>query len=969
MTPRLRALQSLQFFFAAFLLIFSPVLSSNAQQPPTPRFLGAHEADIRDIVFSPDGRLLATTTVNGVEVRDMASGDVVHSFAGYCIGFPGASFSPGNRYLATCEHDMVVVYELSSEKRIWSTPVLPGRSAVAVSFSPDGKWLAGSNVPADSEPKFIKIWKTSTWELVRTISGIPGHMARQIAFTPDSKLILSASGSTWAASEEIKLWNVESGEVVRSWKAEAGLKSASVSPDGQYIATLDANRKVEIRKTLTGELVQRLPYVSENYLYGVRLTFADKGTLAVSMEGAHNSGTDVRIWDAVSGKLLFTLDFKTGVYGLVAISPDNRWLAIDCKRSNGSAKAYSVALWDLAALRSGTPTLWSYAAPFSLDQQSAASSSSPTEVAESSAPSAPSPRDSQNWQLVGSPTIQRLTTKPEGATSLERLRKHFQYLQISAKLKNDSATAQPIISPSGSIYLSRGPDSYSLQDMIWPAKKEMAGLIQMLKGGELNLKGPGYTFRLESRGGNESAVLSINPGATVEVAFLFQVPEDVPDNQLQFHFTSGLTVALAGPAGPTVLAATAPVAADSNARLAAMYRSNLQRTGAEPNKPIERTPTLRWKFKSGPVVSTPLIAGDAVYVGSRNGKFHAIELASGKLRWTSEIRSPIYGSPAIAEGKVLVPSDNGTVHALEIKDGRETWRFNSPPNVKIWASPAVLDGVVYIGTLGGQMYLLDLQTGQSRNKIEFYAPISSPVALSRDAVYVMTWDKTLFAVKPDFSGERWKADTGSYFSLDRYLNLIPSSPVVGENAIYAVEIPADITSGGAVAFDKETGKKLWSFKPPHTEETRKRLEKWMKESGGPGVEVIRRGEEVLTLYISGQARKYTIYAAERVSSSPALAAGTVIHGCDDGNVYALDAASGKQKWFFATKGRIYSSPTIAGGIVYVGSNDGNLYALDLNTGEQRWQFTTSKPIVASPVTADGVVVFGSMDGNVYALQQ
>jgi outer membrane protein assembly factor BamB len=56
-------------------------------------------------------------------------------------------------------------------------------------------------------------------------------------------------------------------------------------------------------------------------------------------------------------------------------------------------------------------------------------------------------------------------------------------------------------------------------------------------------------------------------------------------------------------------------------------------------------------------------------------------------------------------------------------------------------------------------------------------------------------------------------------------------------------------------------------------------------------------------------------------------------GSDDGNVYALDAATGAQLWTFTTGNVVGSSPAVANGVVYVGSQDGKLYAFDLAGGQ------------------------------------
>ena len=51
-----------------------------------------------------------------------------------------------------------------------------------------------------------------------------------------------------------------------------------------------------------------------------------------------------------------------------------------------------------------------------------------------------------------------------------------------------------------------------------------------------------------------------------------------------------------------------------------------------------------------------------------------------------------------------------------------------------------------------------------------------------------------------------------------------------------------------------------------------------------------------------------------------------------------------------------SSPAVWNGAVYFGSGDGNVYALDAASGALRWKFKTGDVVHASPAIADGMVV-------------
>lgn len=137
--------------------------------------------------------------------------------------------------------------------------------------------------------------------------------------------------------------------------------------------------------------------------------------------------------------------------------------------------------------------------------------------------------------------------------------------------------------------------------------------------------------------------------------------------------------------------------------------------------------------------------------------------------------------------------------------------------------------------------------------------------------------------------------------------------------------------------------------------------------------------------------KWSFPTGDRISASPAFADGVVYVGSDDGQLYAIDAATGHQRWMHRTGGPVGSSPAIAEGRVYVVSYDGRLHALDAKTGEVLWKFATQgerrfeakglhgmqprtqtfpDPFdvwLSSPLLAEGLVIFGSGDGHVYAV--
>jgi serine/threonine-protein kinase len=114
------------------------------------------------------------------------------------------------------------------------------------------------------------------------------------------------------------------------------------------------------------------------------------------------------------------------------------------------------------------------------------------------------------------------------------------------------------------------------------------------------------------------------------------------------------------------------------------------------------------------------------------------------------------------------------------------------------------------------------------------------------------------------------------------------------------------------------------------------------------------------------------------ASVPVVAHGAVFVGSRDGSVYAIDAATGAQRWRFETqtKAPVNATPAVDGDAVYIGGWDRTFYALDAMTGRPRWSFDAGLPIMDKALVYGGRVIFATGgrqarsdrgDGLVYGL--
>ena len=114
-----------------------------------------------------------------------------------------------------------------------------------------------------------------------------------------------------------------------------------------------------------------------------------------------------------------------------------------------------------------------------------------------------------------------------------------------------------------------------------------------------------------------------------------------------------------------------------------------------------------------------------------------------------------------------------------------------------------------------------------------------------------------------------------------------------------------------------------------------------------------------------------------IVGSPVYCGGLVYVGSSDGNVYASQPPPDQDfQWVFATRGPVVSSaaafpPGPSGPCkVIVGSMDGNVYALDGASGRLLWSFGVGAPIAAPLLAmAEGSLVVGDLKGVLHAFDR
>jgi PQQ-dependent dehydrogenase (methanol/ethanol family) len=96
------------------------------------------------------------------------------------------------------------------------------------------------------------------------------------------------------------------------------------------------------------------------------------------------------------------------------------------------------------------------------------------------------------------------------------------------------------------------------------------------------------------------------------------------------------------------------------------------------------------------------LGGTVEQVGEATGVMTALDPATGKIRWRTELPRPVNGGTlATAGGLVLFGADDGFLYALDDRTGKELWRYDLKRRVGAAPIAYEIDGVEYIALAAG----------------------------------------------------------------------------------------------------------------------------------------------------------------------------------------------------------------------------------------------------------------------------
>ena len=288
------------------------------------------------------------------------------------------------------------------------------------------------------------------------------------------------------------------------------------------------------------------------------------------------------------------------------------------------------------------------------------------------------------------------------------------------------------------------------------------------------------------------------------------------------------------------------------------------------------------------IYGTPVVSDELVYVSGYNGKVYAINSDSGALRWVYPREGnlePIVGGQVVAHGKVYFGCSDGKVYALDAVTGDKQWEFETGD--KIWSTPATDGDSVFIGSFDNKLYALSAVDGSQEWEFPTEGAIASTPLVYNNTVYIGSFDRHLYAVDATNGKQVWQLPVEDEAD-NKPENWFWTKPVVYNNAIYAGNL-----DGKVYILNAETGDEI--------------------------VDAIDLGSPV--------------------ASWPVLVGNSVIVASEAGVIYALDTGDNQIKQLANLEGTVYAPLSASDGTVYVHTSEGEFHALNAQSGAKLWSLS------------------------------
>ena len=211
-------------------------------------------------------------------------------------------------------------------------------------------------------------------------------------------------------------------------------------------------------------------------------------------------------------------------------------------------------------------------------------------------------------------------------------------------------------------------------------------------------------------------------------------------------------------------------------------------------------------------MSSPLIYDGVLYAGSTGKSLYALDLSTGRVKWSYGAGYPIEATPSVGEGMVCFGSLDGVFRCLDAAEGRLLWQFQAKS--EILSSPVIKDSTVYFSSSDDRVYALSAKNGEkkwvyNRTTFQTVSPrIYGSAAYHNARLYQFFSDGFVVCISAENGREIWKRQVVKGFGSAENVR---RTPLVANSTVYVID-----DDRAVVALDTDTGEIKKSYQAVRT---------------------------------------------------------------------------------------------------------------------------------------------------------
>ncbi|MBW4718406.1 serine/threonine-protein kinase [Saccharothrix obliqua] len=255
-----------------------------------------------DTAISRDGRTLAALMDKGVVVWDVRTWTEIASFQASPSIF--MAYSPDGKLIATTAGDKVEVHRVADGVLVANLAAHTDNVS-SMAFDATGATLATASVD-----RTVRLWDTSSWAERLTLNTSEGGLS-SVVFSPTGTTVIASGIGT-----SVYAWDPANGSLVaRLATRSVTTYSVAVSGDGHTLVGADSAGEITTWSLLRTALGDRSSAV-------VGVEFQPNGDLLAAVDGAGA----LTLWDTAKGDLVRRINAHKGPAHDVAFNPDGTQL-------------------------------------------------------------------------------------------------------------------------------------------------------------------------------------------------------------------------------------------------------------------------------------------------------------------------------------------------------------------------------------------------------------------------------------------------------------------------------------------------------------------------------------------------------------------------------------------------------------------------------------------------------------------